>query len=130
MTNTTPFEIESPEDEFGHITKCFEQMETKYERLVWYARSGFKPLPGVPQEIIEGAKNAQSQVEEMYPDEIDSLKDPQRGDWSHGFNSGMLASLRFVLEALSTEEVHEEDGEEFLIGGLENAKLSFPELDT
>jgi hypothetical protein len=110
--------------------KCLDELEQKYERLVWYARRDFRSLPGVPQEIIDGAKNASAQVEELYPDEIDSLKDPRRGDWTHGFNSGMLASIRFVLDALSPEEVHDDGDGEYIIGGLSYAKEAFPDLNT
>ena len=55
-------------------------------------------------------------VEEHHPDDVDSLKCCDCGDFSHGFNSGVLAGLRWVLTA-QTE-------------GFEEADNCFPELDT
>ena len=91
----------------------------KYERLVWFARS--RPSSetdywkSVPPEIKEGALNAQSRVEEMFPDEVDDLKCPCCTDWAHGFNSGVLAGLRYALAYADDPN----DAEEM-----------FPELDT
>ena len=135
MTMTLP--IDDPVDlidaeQLEQVIRCLDKLEDKYESLVWYARRDFKNLPGVPKEIIEGAKNAAARVEEVYIDEVQNLKDPSRGDWTHGFNSGMLAGLRLVLEALTPEaEIDdEENGGTYIIGGLDSALESFPELDT
>ena len=119
-------------DQLEKVIRCLDKLEDKYESLVWYARRDFKHLPGVPQDIIEGAKNAAAQVEEIYIDEVQRLKDPHWGNWTHGFNSGMLAGLRLVLEALTPEvEIDdEENGGTYVIGGLDSALESFPELDT
>ena len=92
--------------------------EDKYDRLVWYARKHPSDHPSwdnVPADIKEGALNVASQVEEMFPDECDSLKCAECGDYEHGFNSGMLAALRYVLHAAADPEEAEE---------------CFPELDT
>jgi hypothetical protein len=86
------------------------QKENDYESLVWYARKS--------QEDIKkyDLKEHISKIETKFPAETTSLKSTQTGDWQHGFNSGMLAGLRFVL---SVREFGIEDAEEF-----------FPELDT
>ena len=68
-----------------------QKFESKYESLVWYAR---KP----PQQIatIPGLKAAATEVECKYPDETAALRSADSGDWSHGFNSGMLAAVRLA----------------------------------
>ena len=100
------------------------EMSSKYLDLVWYARKAPLDDPdywdGVPEEIKHGAGNSMSRVEEMFPDEIDELKS-DHGDWTHGFNSGMLAAIRFVLTA-----EYDDDPD----GGLQGAIEDFPELDT
>ena len=91
--------------------------EDKFQKLVWFARKHPSDHPfwdTVPADIKQGALNSASRVEEMYPDEVDELHG-EHSDWQHGFNSGMLAALRFVLHAA-------EDPDE--------AEECFPELDT
>lgn len=119
-------------EQLDKVVNSLSKLESKYESLVWYARGSFRALPGVPQHIIDGAKDSAARVEEIYVDEVQSLKDPKRGNWTHGFNSGMLAGLRLVLEALSPEEEIDDDenGGTYVIGGLSSALDSFPELDT
>ena len=94
----------------------------KYAALVWYAR---KPNPANKEawakfstndEIKQGALNEMARVEEMFPEEVTSLKRPPAGDWQHGFNSGVLAALRLVMTAASE--------------GPETAEEFWPELDT
>ena len=120
------------QEQLDTVLKCLNKLEDKYESLVWYARGNFRNLPGVPKDIIDGAKDAAARVEEIYVHEVESLKNPRRGDWTHGFNSGMLAGLRLVLEALSPEEEidDEENGGTFVIGGLDSALETFPDLNT
>ena len=94
-----------------------EKLE-KAEKLVWYARKAPADDPswdGVPEDIRTGALNAVARVEEMFPDDVDELRG-EHGDWQHGFNSGVLAALRFVLTAASE--------------GPETAEEWWPELDT
>ena len=89
----------------------------KYESLVWYARKHPSDHPSwasVPADIREGALNSCAKVEEHCPDEVDALRG-ENGDWEHGFNSGMLAALRYVMHAAADPSEAEE---------------LFPELDT
>jgi hypothetical protein len=84
------------------------QQEEKYFDLVWFARSNKNshiPLVMINREIIEA----------NYPKEIEDLSG-EYGDWSHGFNSGMLAGMRLIVSMMeyNTEEA------------IEN----FPELDS
>ena len=76
---------------------------TKYEDLVWYARKprdmhgkvtlevGRKAMPDTPEDILQGMVASAARIESMYPLEVASIN-----DWTHGFNSGMLAALRMV----------------------------------
>ena len=133
MTDTTKQTMNStttPET----ITQDLQDLEKKYNDLVWYARSPHKSMIRVvykdtPEDIIQGALNSQARVEEDYPDEIDNLKGKD-SDWEHGFNSGMLAAIRYVLTATCPIEIEDEFGEMFMSGGLEEAKEEFPMLDT
>ena len=114
--------------------EAFQTFVGKYLDLVWYARSMSREMMeerGYNPDIITGALNSQAKVEEQYPDEIDQFKESP--DWTHGFNSGCLATMRYVLDALyptlvSAEE--SDDGEPWVMGGLEWAEEMFPELDT
>ena len=117
-------------------TELLRKWEEKYFSLVWYARKGPTDHPmwaDTPDYIKQTAFNEMSRVQEMYPDEVDSLSG-ESGDWEHGFNSGMLACLRFVITAQNPEWIDDpaasDDGEPFWLGGVEQALEDFPELDT
>jgi hypothetical protein len=85
----------------------------KYFDLVWYARKDEnKLLEEERYEILALIKK----IEEKYPIEIKELNDYNLSDWSHGFNSGMLAASRLYLYMI------EED--------IEQAIEEFPFLDT
>ena len=106
-------------DTYQQKSAALMKMLDKYELLVWYARKAPTSDPswdGVPEEIKTGALNAMAQVEEHHPDEVDSLRCPNCGDWAHGFNSGVLAALRWALTAAQD--------------GLALADEEFPQLDT
>ena len=99
---------------------AFKRLLDKHFDLVSYARKApaddAEYWEGVPDSIKIGAFNAMSRTEEHFPDEVDSLKCCDCGDFSHGFNSGVLAALRWIVTA--QEE------------GVEEADSCFPELDT
>lgn len=84
-------------------------MEDKYETLVWYARKSEGQIRTIPrvQELVY-------EVQREYPKECRMLE--AMGDWSHGFNSGVLAATRFFL-SIENE-------------GIELAEENFPDLDT
>ena len=118
--------------------KCIDalhEFQEKYHDLVWYARSN--PITDteywnkVPQEIREGAFSAQSRIEDDFPHEVYELNHSSDSDWKHGFNSGCLSTIRFVLTSMS-DAMHEdpETKEMFCISGVETALYTFPELDT
>ncbi|MBM3590959.1 MAG: hypothetical protein FJX30_06305 [Alphaproteobacteria bacterium] len=85
------------------------QKEDKYGRLLWYARSTKEA------EKIKGVKEHKEDIEKLYPNEVKKLQS-ERGDWQHGFHSGMVAALRYVL---TMNEM-----------GLEQADEEFPMLDS
>jgi hypothetical protein len=64
--------------------------EDKYARLLWYARS--RP----EDEKIKGVKKHKEEIEVLYPEETEALSG-EHGNWQHGFHSGMVAALRYVL---------------------------------
>ena len=106
-------------------------MEAKYRSLVWLARK-YKVtdeegnLITTPKDIMEThsvdlvtAENIvfyQFELLGAYPDEVKALISDDEGDWAHGFNSGMLAAMRFCR--LAEEE------------SLKDALDEFPNLDS
>jgi hypothetical protein len=114
------------------ITENLQELLSKYHDLVWYARSHPSSdvdfWKGVPDQVMQGAFRGQMRVEEDYPDEVSKLRG-DNSDWEHGFNSGMLAALNYVLTA--SRSIEYDDGEEtFWIGGISDAQEEFPMLDT
>ena len=113
-----------------------QKLEAKYETLVWYARKPptsdadyWEPLP---QYIREGAFKALMKAEEDYPDDISELRYCD-SNWQHGFNSGMLAALRFVMTAqfpCLMDADCSDDGQAHWYGGISDAHDEFPMLDT
>jgi len=87
-----------------------KKMESKYLHLVWYARSSPK------NNSIEGVLENRAGIEKTYPDEVAKLKSRADSGWSHGFNSGMLAGMRYVMDLLTE--------------GIEEAEDMFPDLDS
>ncbi len=92
------------------ILEEVKKMESKYCDLVWYARSSSK------HDSIPGVLENRTRIEEAYPAEVAKLKSKTDSDWAHGFNSGMLAGMRYVMD-LFTE-------------GIEEAEDLFPDLDS
>ena len=91
------------------IIDAIVEKTDKYFGLVWFARSR-------PENIdIPGVREGIAKVQEESPKEYAELIS-ENGDWQHGFNSGMLAGMRYVLALY-------EDGKE-------RADDEFPFLDT
>lgn len=85
------------------------EMEDKYEMLVWYARKREEQIRTIPE-----VRELVYEVQREYPKECRMLE--ESGDWTHGFNSGMLAATRFILNIERN--------------GIDYAKKDFPNLDT
>ncbi len=71
-----------------------ELLEQKYESLVWFARKTSKDIE------IPGVAKAMQSIAEEHTDEVLSLINQDFGSWQHGFNSGMLAALRFIQTSI------------------------------
>jgi len=82
----------------------------KYEKLVWYARSSSQDI---------NIKLLRANVERLYEEETNDLCSMEDGDWSHGFNSGMMAGLRYALGLMSRSKMENQMTED-----------DFPFLDT
>ena len=85
------------------------ELQNKYESLVWYARVRPENLE------VEGVKEKMEEIEKLYPIEVNELQTDQ-GTWLHGFHSGALGILRYLLDV---DEM-----------GKETADKWFPNLDT
>ena len=86
------------------------KLQDKYCDLVWVARSSPE------NDHIEGVLENRKRIEESYPKEVDSFFNGGNPDWDHGFNSGMLAGMRYILDLVEN--------------GKEEADEYFPSLDT
>jgi len=84
----------------------------KYVDLLWYARA-------TPENYdIKGVKENVDRIEKEYPGEVKELNglSAEHTNWHHGFNSGMVAALRYIL---TMDDL-----------GLEQANEEFPMLDS
>jgi hypothetical protein len=124
---------------FDHIVS---ELMGKYFDLVWLARKDEDEL--IKEERYEILKTIRD-IEAKYPQEVKELYECE-SNWQHGFNSGMLACLRFLSEYIKDdlwpledtggvdfpeEEIKEMNGRKYVqFDGREQAKELFPELDT
>jgi len=90
-----------------------ENCNNKYFDLVWYARSNASKHTNNVNTMIAVIEN-QKRIEKEYPEEVDALS--KDDNWSHGFNSGMLAASRLYLGMIEES--------------VEDAILEFPCLDS
>lgn len=77
------------------------ELAEKYFDLVWFVRRG-------PDDMPEESKKPYYEILKKYPNEIKKL-DECDDNWQHGFNSGVLATLRL----LDGGKIRYEDWEEF-----------------
>lgn len=99
--------------------EAMRQKEEKYFDLVWFARkpdiSDEEYWGDTPNDIFLKAQEHIERVKKQYPDDVSELSG-DNGDWQHGFNSGILAGMRYALELLQ--------------GTAAQADEDFPFLDT
>lgn len=135
--------VNTPSEEmirrFQEISRLFHE---KYFSLVWLARTDKSELLEKENyEILQRVK----EIEDKYPKEVREL-DECDSNFQHGFNSGMLACIRFIDSYIKDdlwpiedtggvewedEDIHIIDGKEYvLMDGREHAETLFPELDT
>lgn len=92
------------------IITAVAEKENKYYDLVWYARKTENQY-----NTISEVKENVDRIEKIYPAETNELNSMD-SDWAHGFNSGILAGMRYVLSLYDM--------------GKEQAEADFPFLDT
>lgn len=82
------------------------ELEVKYEKLVWYARkprdkgnlwADHPRYDSVDYETVISIQNQLVETRKKYPEAKDL--DGEHGDFTHGFNSGMLACVRLLLQS-------------------------------
>lgn len=104
--------------EMEQMLAITRQMEEKYFNLVWYARSKPSSVTNEPRK----------DVETKYPVEVKKLQ-ADDGNWTHGFNSGMLAGMRLVLGIMEERDGNDVD-EEQRMTKARCALSDFPMLDS
>jgi hypothetical protein len=82
----------------------------KYDALVSYARKRPEDLK------FDGVRRNAELCRFKYEEEVKNLHSKEMGDWQHGFNSGMLAAVRYFIDSMEY--------------GTEQADIDFPSLDT
>lgn len=92
------------------IITAVAEKEIFYHDLVSYARKTEEQYNTYPT-----VKELVDRLEREFPTETEELKGDD-GDFAHGFNSGMLAGMRYVLSLYDM--------------GKEQAEEEFPFLDT
>lgn len=90
------------------LEKVIEK-ESKYFDLVWFVRGNEDTRKDIPL-----AMEAHNRIMNEFPKEVERLLEDEE-NWEHGFNSGCLATLRYILSL--TEDI-------------EQAEEEFPFLDT
>lgn len=102
------------------LIEALQKRLKKFESLNWYAQQ--RPTDDVEfwKNIPDSRKteklNAMARIEERYPDDIDRLKCCECGEFTYGFNDGVLSAAHWVLAAI--EE------------GIEEADKFLPEIAT
>lgn len=111
------------------------ELEKKYFDLVWMARKNPKDLKD------PNIKRIFNETSAKYPGELKKLQGKE-GDWTHGFNSGMLAAVRLFSGYVSSLEDefmnHEGDDDDappntdlaLRKEAIKRAEEEFPFLDT
>lgn len=100
------------------IKQLVSAMEHKYGRLVWFARRSEDNLLILNEDGVQENKlifDKLKEIQELYPEEVVELME-EEDNWQHGFNSGMLAGMRYVMTLMEL--------------GQEYADEWFPELDS
>jgi hypothetical protein len=85
------------------LLESISEKERKYSDLLWFARTRPENLS------IEGVNEKLAEIEKSYPFEVSELGS-DNSDWQHGFHSGMVAALRYILtlDDLGKEQADEE----------------------
>ena len=95
---------------YKEVFEELKKQEEKYFDLVWYARKG--DLDFIQHKEV---RDHCRRIEAQYAQECENLN-KEGSSWHHGFNSGMLAAMRLVLDLKKS--------------GAQEAQQNFPDLDT
>lgn len=132
QTQKNALSIEIDKKDETALAKRLDELEKKYCDLLWMARKNPKDLR---DSVI---KKTFDEVSAKYPGELAKLQGRQ-GDWTHGFNSGMLACVRLTDGYVCSVDGHlcPEEEEELLKNDkcirqaiIDEAEEQFPFLDT
>jgi len=102
----------------NELITALQPLHEKFFNLVWYARK--PPLEdaqfweALTPDIRKAAMVNVFDVESKWPEDCAKLADPESGDWEHGFNSGMLAGLRYVFTLIEAGQAQADDEFPFL----------------
>ena len=72
------------------MKRRIEELEEKYFDLVSFARKSDEDIERIPS-----LKEWMDDMRIKYPKETEELEG-EESDWHHGFNSGVLAAVRYV----------------------------------
>lgn len=109
------------EEEWSELFTTLREKTGKYHDLVWYARIKDR-VDDLEGDTKVKASAAIARIEAAYPEEVAKLDKENADDenfnpdWDHGFNSGMLAALRYFMDGIRHD--------------LDTANEDFPQLDT
>lgn len=130
------------EERIKRLDEISRRFHEKYFSLVWLARTDISELLEKENyEVLQRVK----EIEGKYPEDASELYKCD-SSFQHGFNSGMLACIRFIDSYIKDDlwpiedtggvewedkDIHVIDGKEYvLMDGREHAESLFPELDT
>lgn len=135
-----PRTLTTPEEKSKRFDFINSQLMEKYFELVWFARSDpEKARANGEKELFQTITKKLGDIANKYPKDIQELSG-DNSNWTHGFNSGILAYARFIAEyvedALYEDDEESEDaielnGKKYIqIDGRQQAFDDFPMLDT
>jgi hypothetical protein len=75
-----------------------DRFEDKYFDLVWVARRTDKDIEG-----NDGARTHFKRIVKQHAEEVEALAEDQ-SKWTHGFNSGCLATVRLIVGLLGNSD--------------------------
>lgn len=144
MNETTTEYTMEPEWVLDEETiEALGQLEEFCSDLVWYARHQQRMKDDPPRKAedmvaqekaagelsLEAALKEAERIEEEHADEVAALVNPETADFAQGFNSGLLAALRFVRHCTMRVTQPGAEGEEDIVwGGVQDAWEEFPDL--
>jgi hypothetical protein len=95
---------------YSDVFKEMIELHSVYTDMLWFARTNETTLS-----TIELARKNYDRIESQFPELVDKLRNDD-SNFEHGFNSGVVAAIRYMLDLKETD--------------LENARQNFPDLDS